>query len=391
MPHSIGWILLLSAFSAQAEPARFLLLPDSPTALTRDLGPGELVTQEGDVSLVKVPFSRLNRWTQIVHESLGGCGGYIDVTDEVEKGAAHSYLVWRESARRQRPTARREFAVRGSQEVAELVARADDDRLWAFLDELTKFPDRSASSENGKKAADFLEAKAKAAAGHLPGFTTERVSTGTTYQQPSIVATLPGSDPSLPGVVVGGHMDTFGNAKPGADDDGSGTSAVMETLRTVGVPGSRFKRTIHFIWYSAEERGLVGSKFVVDHFKNQGRKVHTALQLDMVGYKSPNDTADIHLITDNTDPGLTDTLRRLLTQYLPALKIGETKCGYACSDHVNWHRAGIPAAFPFETSFANMNNRLHTGDDKITYLNKQHAGNFARLALAYLGELAELQ
>ncbi len=390
MLRSFALLCLVASVHASGDHMRYLLLPDSPPALTRELGPGQLIAQDGDVSLVTVPFSRLEHWSKVVHDSLKGCGGYIDVTDEVEKGASAEYLVWRENFYKARGSADIDYRVRGTGEIADLVARADDDRLWAFLTELSAFPDRSATTADGKRAAEFLETKAKAAAGLL-GLTTEFVATGTTYQQPSLVATLPGTDPSLPGIVIGGHMDTFSSNKPGADDDGSGSSTVMEVLRTIGTPGSRFKRTIYFIWYSAEERGLVGSKFVVQHFKDKGRKVDAALQMDMTGLKSPKDSSDLYLITDNTNATLNATLKRLLTQYMPTVKVGETQCGYACSDHVNWHRAGIPAAFPFETSFGNMNTKFHTADDKIQYLDKQHMGNFARLGLAYLGELAELQ
>jgi leucyl aminopeptidase len=281
------------------------------------------------------------------------------------------------------------MAVVKKPEIERLISNASADRLWAFLTELSSMPDRSATTDNGKKAAEFLKARATEIAGSLPGFRADLVSTGSMYGQPSVVVTIPGTDSSLPGVVLGGHMDTFSNTKPGADDDGSGSASVMEALTAVAKSWVSFKNTIHFVWYAAEERGLVGSSYVVKKFQADKIPVKAVMQLDMVGYDSEDDAENMFVITDNTDAALNTQLKQLITTYTDA-KIGETRCGYACSDHANWHRAGIPAVFPFETSFDNMNHRLHTGDDKISYLSKDHSFRFVQVALAFLGENAQL-
>lgn len=382
---------LLSSRLWASAPDRYLLLPDLAPALTRLLVPEQVAYAEEDVAIIVVPFDSIEFWATIVHTELGGCGGFLDVTAKVEAGMAPEVIVWNTLLSKQIEQKSPEFLIEGLPEVATLVSKADGTKLWAFLTELSAFPDRSATSDQGTKAAQFLQDRASALATGISGFQTRKIETGSYPKQPSIVATLPGTDASLPHVVIGGHMDTFTSAKPGADDDGSGTSTVMEVFRAITTNGAKFRHTIDFIWYAAEERGLVGSSYVVDQFKKENIAVHAAIQFDMTGYNSNADDKDFYFITDYTNAALNEALKKLVATYLPEAKVGETKCGYACSDHVNWHQAGIPVVFPFETSFSNMNHRLHTGEDKIDYLDREHALRFAKLGLAFLGEMAKLE
>jgi Zn-dependent M28 family amino/carboxypeptidase len=96
-------------------------------------------------------------------------------------------------------------------------------------------------------------------------------------------------------------VDTFDGTKPGSDDDGSGVANAMETYHAILESGMTFKRDIYFAYYAAEERGLVGSSFVVSHFVKNKIAVRGAIQFDMTGFKSKDDTYDIFLITDHAD------------------------------------------------------------------------------------------
>jgi len=369
---------------------RFVLLLEFLPQLTSQVKEAQIEYHEGELTLLRLPDSEIEGWASRVHETLHACGGFLDVTQGILDGKTPQRIVWEEQEKITRIKPYFKQTVRERAEVAELVALANPDLLWNFLTELSAHPDRSATSDTGTVAADFLKNRAQALGASLPGFKTWTVKTGTYPKQPSVIATLPGTDPSLPHVVIGGHMDTYSNAKPGADDDGSGSATVMEIFRAISASKKSFRHTIDFIWYAAEERGLVGSSYVVDHFQQNRIPVKAVIQFDMTGFKSPDDAADFYLITDHTNAGLNQTIRQLITTYLPGLKIGETECGYSCSDHANWDRNGIPATFPFEASFDNMNHRLHTGNDKMDFLSKAHTANFARLGLAFAGELAEV-
>ncbi len=372
---------------------RLLLIPGWVPALVRDVAPDELLYNDTHLTVVTVNPEKMENWVLKVHQELKACGGFIDITDEVARGRGLFEIIEQTARGLEQPSEVRFTPVVFKPEIAQLVAGASADKYWAFLTELTQFENRSARSAKGIEAASFIEQKAFDYSSHLIGSKTWTIPTSSSYlmDQPSVVVTLEGTDPSLPHVVIGGHLDTIssGSKQPGSDDDGSGTSVVMEALRVVANQNVRFKHPVDFVWYAAEEYGLVGSRHVVDYFASKNIAVKNAIQFDMVGYKSVKDDKDIYLINDYTNAGLTTLVKDLIRSYTKAT-IGDTRCGYACSDHVNWHLAGIPAVFPFEASFANMNGRIHTPNDEMKYLDKDHAFAFVQVALAYLGETAEL-
>jgi len=139
-------------------------------------------------------------------------------------------------------------------------------------------------------------------------------------------------------VVVGGHRDSV-PVSPGANDNGSGTAAVLEAARILA--SIRTVRTIHFVAFGAEELGLVGSTF---YAQNPMGTIVGMVNMDMVGRGTlavGNTNDDNRLV----DLGL-EVARRLGIQ-VHSFKLR----GPAGSDHFSFERIGVPTAF------------LHTGDD----------------------------
>ncbi len=112
----------------------------------------------------------------------------------------------------------------------------------------------------------------------------------------NVLAILPGSDPKLRDqvIVVGAHYDhigyggrlslgTPGYIHPGADDNASGSSAVLELAKALSVLSAAPKRSILLAAWDAEEKGLLGSKHWVAHPTVPLDHVVAALNLDMVG------------------------------------------------------------------------------------------------------------
>lgn len=62
--------------------------------------------------------------------------------------------------------------------------------------------------------------------------------------------------------------------------------------------------------------------------------------------------------------------------------------GYACSDHASASKAGYPSAFVIESDFKYSDNKIHTSQDKLEYLNFKHMLQHARMTLALVYELA---
>src|SRR6185369_15630463 len=91
---------------------------------------------------------------------------------------------------------------------------------------------------------------------------------------PNTVGILEGSDPKLKEeyVVFSAHMDHIGissgetdSINNGADDDGSGTTAVIELAEAFSRSGARPKRSVIFLTVSGEEKGLWGSAYFAKH------------------------------------------------------------------------------------------------------------------------------
>ncbi len=170
-------------------------------------------------------------------------------------------------------------------------------------------------------------------------------------------------------------------------DDASGIASMTEVLRVMVAGGYKPRRTLKLMGYAAEEVGLRGSQEIAKSFKAANTNVVGVMQLDMTNYKGSD--KDIYLYTDYTDNAQNQFVANLLTSYLPSIKIGYDKCGYACSDHASWNAQGYFASMPFESSFTQDNPYIHTAND--TYANSgnqaQHALKFSKMALAFMVEL----
>ncbi len=322
------------------------------------------------------------------------CGGFMDVTDawnrSKEKMDPNTFLNQYEN--KTTPHLKTTYTIRYPHEVKELSLAINPLEIWNQLTYFSGFLDRYANSDTGVKAANDLKSIVETMAktyGHTDDVSAFLIPTGSFYQQPSVVAKFGNADE--PGIVVGAHMDTLHgstfNHKPGADDDGSGTTVVLEVARTLLASGYHFKKPIYFIWYAAEEEGLVGSQYVVDNFIQKNIPVSEVIHFDMTGYRHENDPT-IWLYDDNTDSDLTGFLATLITTYIGA-PIGHDRCGYACSDHATWTMNGFKAALPFEASFYTYNPYIHTSSDTMEKLSLNHMTNFALLGVAFAVELAE--
>jgi leucyl aminopeptidase len=138
--------------------------------------------------------------------------------------------------------------------------------------------------------------------------------------------------------------------------------------------------------YAAEEVGIRGSKAIAASFKTSGESVIGVAQFDMSSYKGSSDL-DMALITDYTNGAQNQFLKDLASTYFPNLSVSESQCGYACSDHASWHNEGFAASFPAESRFNDSNPNIHKSTD--TSFDASHSVKFAKLAVAYVAELAK--
>lgn len=105
----------------------------------------------------------------------------------------------------------------------------------------------------------------------------------------NVIGVIEGSDLSLKNeyVVIGAHLDHDGTRDGyiwnGADDDASGSSAVLELARAFSLLKQKPKRSIIFCLWGAEEKGLLGSEYFVERPIVPLEKISAMIQLDMIG------------------------------------------------------------------------------------------------------------
>jgi leucyl aminopeptidase len=172
---------------------------------------------------------------------------------------------------------------------------------------------------------------------------------------------------------------------PGADDNATGVATVLEVFRVLVQSGFKSNRTLQFMTYAAEEVGLLGSQEIANQYNKEKKNVVGVMQLDMTGF--PGSGSQVVFMTDFVSAELTQFSARLMDAYVKA-KWSTDKCGYACSDHASWNKAGYPAVMPFESKFSADNKDIHTTRDVISKLDFNHSLLFARLGLSFMAELS---
>ncbi len=190
----------------------------------------------------------------------------------------------------------------------------------------------------------------------------------TTFGVPNVVGYIPGSDPKLKAelIGIGGHLDHLGKTGevvyPGADDDGSGSTAVIEIAKAIKASGIKPKRGILFMTFCGEEMGLIGSGYYSDHPIFPHDNMVAELQMDMVGRDSDGvqngDAKRVDVKADNIDTIRLVGSKRISTDLDKAVQENnkyinfrfkwDAEDVYTRSDHYNFAKHGIPIAFLFD-------------------------------------------
>lgn len=227
-----------------------------------------------------------------------------------------------------------------------------------------------------------------------------------TWHLVNVVAWLPGRDPDRV-VVIGGHfdscicsinsMDAVSDA-PGADDDGSGTVAVMELARVVG---KRFPRgldaTVAFVLYTGEELGLLGSQQFAARLAREGRTVTAAFTDDIIGNVVADDgrvdsTSVRVFAVDSLAVGGGELARYVWGigatyqpgfEVVPVLRLDRLGRG---GDHRPFVERGVPG-LRFSERLENYK-RQHLPTDVLEHVDFGYVAKVARLNLATVVSLA---
>lgn len=222
------------------------------------------------------------------------------------------------------------------------------------------------------------------------GIETKDVITSS-LSAPNTVGILRGSDPELKKeyLVYSAHMDHIGitpgqadSINNGADDDGSGTTGVMELAEAFSRPGARPRRSVIFLTVSGEEKGLWGSNYFVEHPAVPINQIVADINIDMIGRNWPDTIVAIG--KEHSDLGT--TLNRVNAAHP---ELGMTAIDdrwpeerfYFRSDHYNFARKGVPILFFFN----GVHKDYHQVTDSPDKINSDKESRILRL-LFFLGQ-----
>ncbi len=249
--------------------------------------------------------------------------------------------------------------------------------------ELPTLPVRIEGEDASGLGSDFnlLEASPEAAAilKALPENTTlmfDGPSTSDKKYTWNAVGILRGSDPLLQqtAVLLSAHLDHLGIGQPvngddiynGADDDASGTTAVLELARVLG-SGPKPRRTVIFALFGSEETGGQGSTYFLQHPPVPLKQIAVNLEFEMLGRADPAVSADTVWLTgwerSNLGPMLANRGAKLIGDPHPAQNF------FARSDNYVLAKKGVVAQ---TVSSYGMHSDYHQPSDDVAHINFQH-------------------
>ncbi len=262
-------------------------------------------------------------------------------------------------------------------------------RLAQIVQRLQDFGTRYSRSDSVHKAADYLIAQFESF-GYPPEDIFQHPFTvtisGSPYPQRNILAIKPGTTRPDDIYVIGGHYDSTSNLPmtnaPGADDDGSGTAAVVamaEILADVDLEG-----TVMFATWAAEEQGFVGSQAWVTYALGEGYDIQLYMNIDACGYQGDPDNV-VKLFSNALSMPFNTQMRDLCLKYTDLVPMIVSPIPF--SDHVPFQNAGLPFTYSIEEDITPF---IHTPNDLLSTIDMAYFQKIVQTNVASLVTFAGL-
>ncbi len=192
----------------------------------------------------------------------------------------------------------------------------------------------------------------------------------------NVVAILEGSDPALrlEHVIIGGHYDHVGwghsgsltghwdRIHPGADDNASGTAGLLTIAEGFAALRTPPPRSVLFVHFSAEEKGLLGSRWYTAHPARPLESASAMFNLDMIGR---NDASVVSVVGDRRSAALDAAVQRVNAASLRMTINHDAGSGIERSDHYLFGRMGIPALSFFSGTHEDYHRPSDTPDKVV--------------------------
>jgi hypothetical protein len=222
----------------------------------------------------------------------------------------------------------------------------------------------------------------------------------------NVIGLLEGSDPNLKHEIVGigSHLDHIGangeTINNGADDDGSGSTGVLAVVRAFAKNPTKPRRSVLFMCFSGEERGLIGSGYYVNNPIFPNKNMIAELQMDMIGRneekidrvsravieKAEDNVNSLHLVgSEKLSKALHNTCLAINKAHIGFDFEYDEEGVFYRSDHVKFAQKDIPIAF----FFTGFHPQYHRPDDTVEKINFPKLARVAQLVYSIAFEIGD--
>ncbi len=191
--------------------------------------------------------------------------------------------------------------------------------------------------------------------------------------------------------IICAHIDSMpsGSVSPGADDNGSGSVAVM--LAAELFSQYQFDYSIIFALWTGEEQGLVGSYYYAQDAYNAGMDIQGVVNLDMIAWDTDSSPVVRLHAKQSQIPDtmvLANTMADVIDIYDLDLVAQVVPNGLNYSDHASFWNYGYSAILGIEDDVNDFNDYYHTTNDRLVHLNLEYFMDFTKAALGTVAHFA---
>lgn len=292
----------------------------------------------------------------------------VKLKDKVPTEAmVHLRLVGNEKLTSYQPKVRK--SAKKNQQISDALKLVALKNLQDDIAKLSSFKTRLVGTDDNRSATAWAEEKLKSL-----GFATQQVC----YERGacSVVADKVGKSESAEMILIIAHIDSVGKNFAGADDNASGTAALLEMARVLAQ--QEHPHSLRFLIANGEESGLLGSEHYAAQMASNGeiKKVALVINMDMVGY---NKNGVVELETDAPWEDLAKEFAQLAADYT-TLKTKITLGAWG-SDHVPFLRKNVPSILTLE-NWDTKTPCYHLPCDKPDTINYPYATEITKLNVA---------
>ncbi len=278
-----------------------------------------------------------------------------------------------------------------SQKISDILSMIDENLILDYLQNIVGFGPRKTGTYGCEKAAQYIHKQFTdngllARYQNWTGRGNELIPHRYTSQ--NVEGTIQGSDPTDTSIIIfNAHYDSVAKG-PGANDDGSGTVAVLAAAYAL----SRFdfKRTVKFVTFAGEEIGLVGSQAYTKEAYERNDNILVEINADMVGHDEGSRTMTV---TATEDAGwVAEIFQRLNANYSIGLTVNR---GTINRETHNLGGSDFSAFLPYSWECVccwegDHDPNFHSPQDNLTNVNLSYLVNTTRNIAATLAYLADM-